>query len=244
VTDYVDVGASELLRAFEQFANKIREAFLQPSELSMSPDENDRARFVEALMEVAAFFRMLNVGFADMFFELALAIGDLNVGIVPDLLARSHLKSEREGRRFDSSQLWYVRARVALGLHAYLLLEGRSADGTAKHRPNLMRIAQEIAIKHRELGDLAGEKAKGNLAATIINWRNEFRRKEKKLSKPDGKELKNYLAVYAFVEGKNQLERMVDAREIRHAANICLDVAVQFAKAAKAKRTRRRVLAK
>jgi hypothetical protein len=212
--------------------------------LSISPEENERARFAEVLMVVASFFRTLNVGFADMFFELALAIGDLNAGIVPDLLARSHVKGERVGRRFDSSQLWYVRARVALALHAYLLLEGRSADATAKHRPNLKRTAQKIATKYPELRNLAGKKARGNLATTIINWRNEFRRKEKELSKPYDRRLKNYLAVYAFVEGKNQLDNTVDAQELRKVADIFLDVAVQFAKTEAAKRMRRHSLAK
>jgi hypothetical protein len=239
VADYVDVRAPELLRAFEQFANKIREAFLHPSELSMSAEENERVRYAEALVLVAAFFRKLNVGFSDLFFELALAIGDLNAGIVPDLLARSHVKGEREGRPFDSSLMWYMRARVVLGFEAHLLLERRSASGTAKHRPNLMRAAQNIATNYRELENLAGEKAKGSLATTIINWRNEFRRKEKKLSKPNENTLKNYLAVYAFVEGKSQLESMVDPQELRRAADVCFDVAIEFAKTVKAKKMRR-----
>jgi hypothetical protein len=239
VADYVDVKPSELIHAFEHFANRIREAFSQSSQLSMSAEENERVRHAEALVLVAAFFRRLNVGFSDKFFELALAIGDLNVGIVPDLLARSHVKGEREGRPFDSSLIWYMRARVALGLEAHLLLERRSASGTAKHRPNLMRAAQNIATNYRELENLAGEKAKGSLATTTINWRNEFRRKEKELSKPDGKEQKNYLAVYAFVEGKSQLESLVDAQELRRAADTFFDVAVEFAKTVKAKKMRR-----
>ena len=127
-----------------------------------------------------------------------------------------------------------ARARAALGLHAYLLLDARSVSDASKHRPNLRRVAQIVANKHRKLEYLVGEKGGGDLATTLINWRNELRRNEKLLLSDADDKLKNSLAIYAFVQGKQKLEFMTEELELRKFADAQLDVAVQSARKVKA----------
>jgi hypothetical protein len=239
MADRIDLIISEsaLKRAFEVFANKISEAFSLTHGTSMNIEETARERYAAALALVAHFFRKLRVPYADMFFELAVAIADLNEGILPGLLARSHMKGKREGRPFDSSLLWYARARAALGLHGHLLLDRRSASGTKRRRPNLRRVAQSIAHAHPELEILAGQKRGRSLPSTLINWRNELRRKEKELMGDN--QPKNWLAVVAFVEGKNRFESMIGATELRKAADAQIAAAVRFARAMKSAREKK-----
>jgi hypothetical protein len=90
--DHVEVGASDIVEAFEQFVNKIREALIQPSELSMTAEENERMRYAVALGLVGEFFRTLQVPFASRFFELGFAIFDLNAGIPSNLVTLSDVR--------------------------------------------------------------------------------------------------------------------------------------------------------
>lgn len=100
----VEVTGRGLVHAFVELAQSVNEAFSQAPELPLTP-ENERERHASALAFVARFFGQFNAPFADRFFELGLAIADLNAGILPPLLIRSHVKGKREGRPFDSSQL-------------------------------------------------------------------------------------------------------------------------------------------
>ena len=261
--NHVDVKASDVVRAFDQFVNKIREAFIQPSELSMTAEENERMRYAVALGLVSEFFRTLQVPFASRFFELGFAIFDLNAGIPSDLLTLSDVKGRKlKGNKPSDSQLWRARARIALGLHA--LMRSRKIAGSrmvaGSRRASLGAAATDIAKKYPQLDALAGgnsaavkdlerqthlnpgKKLKG-LPETIVNWRKAF------MSSPiqhfeETSRIPNWEAVLSFDYGKKGVEAIDDVQKLQAFADKQLAAAAEFAKVLRAAKQWRSTVAK
>jgi hypothetical protein len=96
------------------------------------------------------------------FFELSLALNDLNNGTVQTLLKAS----KKDSRPPDPSSLWYQRAIVVL----------RVCDlKMANPKVSWQDAARQAAKEYPELKRLAGAKAKGPLAVTIYNWVKGFK---------------------------------------------------------------------
>jgi hypothetical protein len=233
VADIIEIKASDLAQVFEGFANRIREAFSQPSELAMSVEENERERYASALMLVAHFFRTLGVPFAHRFAELGTAVADLNEGAQPPILSRQRRASR------DASDLWCARAHVALGLHARLRLLSNVIPhhSEAKHRPDLKAAAREIKVRYPQLKNIAGKKAK-SLEETIINWRKEFLSSHLDDNLEVIGRVRNWLAVNVFTTGKERIEAIRITQQLREFADTQLAIAAQISKILEAKKRR------
>jgi hypothetical protein len=233
VVDIIEIKTSDLVQAFEIFANRIREAFSQPSELALSVEANERERYAAALVLVARLFDTLGVPFAHRFAELGAAIGDLNEGAQPPILM-----PQRKASR-DPSDLWCLRAYVALGLHARLRLLSIASPRArgAQHRPDVKATARQIGLKYSQLKHIAGKKAQ-SLEATIVNWRKEFLSSHLNDNLEVVGRVKNWLAVEIFTKGKEKIETMNDARQHQEFADARFEIAVQGSEAIAAKKRR------
>jgi hypothetical protein len=100
--------------------------------------------------------------YAPPFFELSLALNDLNRGTIQTLLKAS----PTDTRPPDPSSLWYQRAIAVL-----------KVSDLKMGNPELswQEAARQTAKDYPELKGLAGAKAKGLLAVTIYNWHKEFK---------------------------------------------------------------------
>jgi hypothetical protein len=251
----VSVKDTDIVRVFGEFVNRIGGAFGQPSELSMTPEENERLRYVEALGFAGEIFRTLRIPYAHRFFELGFAISDLNIGIVSDLLAPSYVRGRKlKGIKPHTSQVRRAQARVALGLSALL----RSEEMSGIRRPSLDAAAIDIANRYQGLAVLAARhaaavkdderqryvrpgKVKG-LPATIKNWRKEFM--ASRFEQFDQRSrIPNWEAVLTYDEGKKSIEAMTDPRELKEFAWKQLNAAAEFAKVLSASRNWREKIA-
>jgi hypothetical protein len=119
-----------------------------------------QARYMLALTHIAEFVRDTGMGndIANDLCRLALAIGDLNIGIVHPVLQ----KKNYENRAPDRSDVWHVRAMLVT---AYEYLRAGGMTKTAA----LAVIQQEGAGLGNVLATVRGESA--SLYSSLIEWR-------------------------------------------------------------------------
>ena len=153
---------SSLLKQIEDLGSRLSKAF-NVDPVTPRTTENSRVELSIALTSVALFVgEVFGREYAPFFFELSLALNDLNHGTIQTLLKAS----TKNSRPPDPSSLWYQRAIVAL----------RVSD-LKMGNPKLswQEAARQTAKEYPELKRLAGAKAKGPLAVTIYNWHKEFK---------------------------------------------------------------------
>ena len=138
-----------------------------------SAAENDRERFVTALVCIAKFFGKdgLRTPFAGRFFELAMAMADLDRGTTGPLLKAP---AKGSGKPPQAWEIWTARARVLLALEALSRCE--------QHRSKVTAAAKDIAKRFPDVHKLVDAKRpkrllRGNavpLWESILEWRKKF----------------------------------------------------------------------
>ena len=123
--------------------------------------EAKRNRLSSALMSVAIFVsKVIGQVHGGCFFELSVALADLNIGTIPNLLKAS----KKDSRTLDPTSLWCARAIVAARVFQLKKSKGRLSWKEA---------ARQVAKDYPEIRQLLGKKAK-DPATTIYNWHKEF----------------------------------------------------------------------
>jgi hypothetical protein len=132
--------------------------------------EEERAQYVLLLKAVTDFFAPQRgrddvVGRA--FFDLALALDELNDGVVSRLTKPTTVKTKKQGgwRSRDPSGVWYDRATVAAAFTLLTTGAGMSQSEAARH----------IAKHHKWTSELVGSRAKGEISGAIKNWEFKLR---------------------------------------------------------------------
>jgi hypothetical protein len=143
-----------LKQAFADLLEKVDHAFTQ--EPRLTGIENERERYVAALIVVAQFFKTFEAPFADRFFELGSALTDLNNGTDAPLLERT-----RTGKRSgDSSMTWRRRAHAVLGVEGLMALYNCSEADALKrveslYKPETLRTWRKEISANRKNQPLA-----------------------------------------------------------------------------------------
>lgn len=152
---------SSLLNQIEDLDSRLSKAF-NVDPVTARTTENSRVRLSIALTSVALFVgKVFGSEYAPLFFELSLALNDLNRGTIPTLLKAS----TKDSRPLDPSSLWHQRAMVVLRVSDLKM---------GDPKVSWQEAARQTAKEYPELKRLAGAKAKGPLAVTIYNWHKEF----------------------------------------------------------------------
>jgi hypothetical protein len=138
-----------LLNEIEDLGLRLSKAF-NVDPVTPRTTENSRVRLSAALTSVALFVgKVFGREYAPHFFELSLALNDLNNGTIQTLLKAS----EKDSRPPDPSSLWLQRAVVVLRVFD-LKMDERNP------KVSWQEAARQTAKAYPELKQLAGAKAK------------------------------------------------------------------------------------
>jgi hypothetical protein len=170
----------------------------------------ERARYVYTLKAISTFLKEVGIAsYQKRFYRLALALDDLNRGIVDPLL--EPIKTGGATDR-NVSWIWCKRADASVGILALF-----KAGYTRKS------AAQWAARKFPEIRELAGlSRTKPSSTATkILSWYDDF-------NKGDRSKIKNRQALAMFASGKHEIEKLPqDADRLRKVANRMFASAVE-----------------
>jgi len=184
----LDPELAALKKILARLGDSLERAF--NSDPERNAPEYERARYIHALHAIAKFLQETTKfhNFSRQFYHLAIALDDLNRGVVDSLLKPSGTGGVNPG---GDTRTWCARAKISLGIHA-LVLAGL----------NRKEAAKEAATKFPDIGKLATFERE-NPSATeikILNWYDEFRKYGEK------SRIKNMVARGIFENGQQLVE--------------------------------------
>jgi hypothetical protein len=184
----LDPELAALKKILARLGDDLERAFNSDPERD-SP-EYQRARYIHALNAIAKFLQETTnaQNLPRQFYHLAIALDDLNRGVVDSLLKPSGTGGVNPG---GDTRTWRARAKISLGIHA-LVLAGL----------NRKKAAKEASTKFPDIGRLATFERE-NPSATeikILNWYDEFRKYGEK------SRIKNMVARGIFENGQQLVE--------------------------------------
>jgi hypothetical protein len=156
-------SVAPLVKALAKLGDELEQAFdSQPDRISA---KDQRARYVYALRAISDFLRAAGakLPYVNRLWRLAIALDDLNQGIVDPLLKEMATGGLRPA---GDTWLWCARANVALGM--CVLIESGF---------NRTEAAQRAARDYPKISKLAAfDKDQGTTETKILNWYDEFRK--------------------------------------------------------------------
>jgi hypothetical protein len=162
----------------------------------------ERARYALAFKTISTFLKGIGIAsYEKRFYRLALALDDLNRGIVDPLLEPITTGGTI---KLNVSWVWCARANVAVGILALL-----KAGLTRKV------AAQQAARDFPNITELAGlsRQTPSSTATKILSWLDDF-------NKGDRSKIKNRQALVIFASGKRIIEVLPkEADRLRKTAN-------------------------
>ena len=167
----MDPELAALQQILADFGNNLEQAFNREF-VGDSSEEILRSRYVFALATIGIFLKATtaSVNFSKRFFELAMALNDLNYGRVEAFLKPSRATSA------STRLTWCKRAKVAVAIHAYRSCADRLTREEA---------AKKVAEDFSRINDLAAfDRDRVNPSPPelkALNWYDEFGKTTSKL---------------------------------------------------------------